>query len=83
MPETAGIRQPKEPRPRNITAPPDCYKLIAGPFIYALEEFYDKVDPSYCGRKNWGDLSVKIQGFVNGLKDPVIIVGDGSSFDST
>lgn len=40
-------------RNRAITAPSEELKLIFGPFIYAIEEFLDRVDPSYCGRKNW------------------------------
>jgi hypothetical protein len=52
-----GVLTFKMPRPRNITAPFDLKKLLCGPFIFAIDAMLSVVDPSYCGGKNWGELS--------------------------
>lgn len=47
------VNPKKNPRPRNITAPPECSKASMGPFIYHLDQIYSKMDETYCGGMNW------------------------------
>lgn len=74
---------PWHPRPRCITCPGEVMKAIIGPLIYAIENFLAKVDPCYCNGLNWGDLSNHYNKYVKWIPNCCIMVGDGSSFDST
>lgn len=71
------------PRPRNITAPCEFSKAIGGPFIYSIDKIFTEYDLSYCGGKNWNELSEYIYDNTCKINDPIIFTGDGSSFDST
>jgi len=44
-------------RPRCITAPASEVKVAIGPFIYSLEKVWSNYDLSYCGNKNWTEMS--------------------------
>jgi len=70
-------------RPRFLTNPPDCWKVISGAVNYNIIHALKQTCPGFCHGFNNDQLQERINKLLKNYQDPVFISLDGSAFDST
>lgn len=68
---------------RQISGPPAAKKILANPFISALELLAHNNLKNYCGMKDWSGICKEIQEQAVRISDAIFGAADGSGFDMT
>jgi len=68
---------------RQISGPPAAKKILANPFINALEHLAHNNVKNYCGMKDWPGICKEIEEQSCKVSDIIFGAADGSGFDMT
>lgn len=74
--------QGRDGKPRMVCSIPPFIKYVMGPICWKLEEVVADNFPSYCGGMNLGQMTNKINHYIDEGFD-LVAEGDGSAFDNT
>jgi len=68
---------------RQISGPGDYKKVMANPFVHAVEGMMHEHVPTYCGRKNWMEICADLEEASDDIPNLIWAAADGSGFDMT
>jgi len=81
------VGDPMEVKERCIYGPSAHKKYNTGPFMHKMEEILHKWCKSYCGQKNWTDITTTVtdaeNAFLKAKLTPTGVEADFSRYDST